>query len=175
MIEYIPVKRLKNYLRNPRKITTEAMATLCTNMSLDPEFMERRPLLCYLDEDKKNYVVYAGNQRLRAAKKLNWEEVACIVDEYPNHDLIKKRIVLDNKAAGEWDYDILSADYDAEELFSMGFTEEDLFGKEEKEKEIVPVKLKATINFDDQDQMDALTPLVEDFCEKHHLKVSLGK
>lgn len=174
MLVYLPIKRLKNYDRNPRKITQESMEVLCQNMTSDPEFMERRPLLCYKHENEKDYVVYAGNQRLRGAKKLGWSEIACIVDEYPDKDLIRKRIVLDNKSAGEWDYDILSADYDAEELFSLGFTEKDLFGKEEKEKTI-PVKLKATITFSDEDEMSENCPKLEDFCETLGLKLTIGK
>lgn len=175
MLVYLPIKRLKNHERNPRKITAEAMEKLCVNMKLDPDFLERRPVLCYLDEKGKDYIVYAGNQRLRAAKKLGWSEIACIVDEYPDLGTIKRRIIIDNKSSGDWDYDILSADYEVEELFDLGFNEKDLFGKEEEKEKTIPVKLKATVTFDDADQMDDLTPKLEDFCETHGLKLTIGK
>lgn len=175
MIQYIPLKRLKHYQRNPRKISAEAMIKLCDNMTRDPEFMERRPVLCYLDEDKINYVVYAGNQRVRAAKKLNWDEIACIVDEYPDAEVIRKRIIIDNRSAGEWDYDILSADYDAQELFDLGFDESDLFGKDKEEKSTTPPKLKMSITFSDQEEMDKYSYIIEELCEKHNLKYSIGK
>lgn len=170
----LPIKRLKCHERNPRKIDREAMEKLCESMKRDPEFLERRPILCYPHENKIDYVVYAGNQRLRAAKKLGWELISCIVDEFCHPDIIKRRIILDNKTSGDWDYDILSADYDVDELFEMGFTEKELFD-EDSNKEAKPPELKATIKFSDADEMDEIGPKLEDFCEVHRLKLSLGK
>jgi len=174
MIQFLPIKKLKGYHRNPRKITAESMARLCENLAADPKLMERRPLLCYIDEEG-SYIVYAGNQRLRAAAKLGWKEIACFVDDTYDYETIRKRIVLDNKAAGEWDYDILSSDYETEELFNLGFTENELFGKDDEKKEAIPPKLKATIIFEDEKQMDEFCPKLEEFCETHDLTLKLGK
>lgn len=106
-------------------------------MLKDPEFLSRRPILVTQDENGVK-TVYAGNQRLRAAKKLGWKEIPCIVDICLSEEEIKRRIVLDNLHHGEFDYDILAADYEPLDLLELGFTESQLnywVDKEPDEKE----------------------------------------
>lgn len=121
----IPIKSLKQIERNPRTITKNQFAKLCDNLAKHKDYFEMRPLLAYKDTDG-TLIVYAGNQRLRAAKKIGWKEVPCIVDEEATAETIKQRTVLDNIHHGEHDYDILGADYDACDLLDLGMTEKEL-------------------------------------------------
>ena len=123
-IVFLPIDSIELLDNNPRKIDKDQFDKLCANIANDPEFFTLRPCLVNQVDDK--YTVYAGNQRIRAAKKLNWTEVPCIVETDVDSDVIKKRIVLDNLHHGEFDYDILSSTYDPEELIDLGMTQDEL-------------------------------------------------
>ncbi len=80
--ESFPIKHLTLLEGNPRKITSEQMKKLCKSIEQDPQFLWNRPVLvnktCIWpalipgsNEVLKRidtYTVYAGNQRVRAAK-----------------------------------------------------------------------------------------------------------
>ncbi len=70
--------------------------------------------------------VYAGNQRVRAAKDLGWTKVPCIIDDELDAETMRFRVVADNAHFGENDWDVLSSDYSIEELFNAGYTESEL-------------------------------------------------
>lgn len=129
-IELIPISKLKLLERNPRKITKDQMEKLCKSIESDPEFLNARPVLVNLtySDDKPIYTVYAGNQRVRAAKKLKMKEIPCIVEQDIDEEKLKKRILLDNKTFGEFDFDILANEWDIEVLLDCGFNAEELIG-----------------------------------------------
>lgn len=125
-IKYIKISDLVLLERNPRKITKDQFKKLCNSLKEDPKFLEARPILVNQVEGRN--IVYAGNQRVQAAKKLKWKEVPCIVDDALTDDLMKARVVKDNAHYGEFDYDILYADFEISDLESAGFTLEQLTG-----------------------------------------------
>lgn len=124
MKQDLPLSKLKLLKRNPRRITSSQMAKLCESLREDPEFLQKRPVLVNLVDGV--YQVYAGNQRVRAARKLGWKTIPCDVDENLTPKLMRDRVLKDNKPLGEFDYDIICADYDVEELIRMGWTPEEL-------------------------------------------------
>lgn len=126
MIQQIEIKKLKLLDRNPRKITKEQMLKLEKSIEEDPSFLKCRPIL--VRDNDGVLEVYAGNQRVRAAKKLKWNTLPCIVDKASEltDEVVRKRIVKDNLQMGEFDFDILSSDYAPEELFEFGMTTHDL-------------------------------------------------
>lgn len=123
-IQMIEIKKLKLMERNPRKITKGELEKLCESLTKDPGFLKNRPILVNQVDETLN--VYAGNQRIQAAKKLKWKEVPCIIEQNLSEELIKERILKDNKHSGIWDYDILAGDYDLDILIECGFTPEEL-------------------------------------------------
>lgn len=110
--------------KNPRKITAESMEKLVKSLKDDPEFFDRRP--CLVNDVNGILTVYAGNQRIRAAKKLKWKDVPCIVDKDLPEEMMKDRIVKDNKTYGEFDFEMLANEFDIEKLLDAGFTPEEL-------------------------------------------------
>lgn len=122
--EYIPIKQLTLLENNPRRINNDQMEKLRTSLQEDPSFFDARP--CLVNRVHKVLTVYAGNQRVRAAKKLGWKEVPCIIDDDLDEQLMKSRIIKDNKTYGEFDWDILANEWDMEMLLTAGFTEEEL-------------------------------------------------
>lgn len=113
---------LKPNPKNPRTITEKAFAKLKASIKRDPEFMVLRPIV--VDADG---VILGGNQRYRACLALGMTEVpdAWVVKAGDLTAAQRKRFVLmDNApdgAAGEWDWDMLAADWDVPELTDLGF------------------------------------------------------
>lgn len=118
-IHLIDISKLTLLERNPRKISKDQFAKLCKSLQEDPDFFHNRPALVNLNEAK--YKVYAGNQRILAAKKLKWKKVPCIIDVDLSDEVVKQRVVKDNQHYGTWDDDILSCDYEIETLIDSGF------------------------------------------------------
>ena len=133
LTQNFPIKQLSLLENNPRKITKEQFQKLIKSIQDDPDFLWKRPLLVNKIGDK--YTVYAGNQRLRAAKKLKWEEIPCIIEQNLSEEIMKSRIVKDNKSFGDFDFDILANEFEVEDLLDCGFSLEelgDLSGKVEE-------------------------------------------
>ncbi len=123
-IESIEISKLNLLENNPRTIGKSEFDQLCQSIKEDPNFFHNRPVLA--NEVNGVLYVYAGNQRVRAAKKLKWKRVPCIIEKDLSDELIKERIIKDNRHSGYWDYDILSSDYDIESLVKCGFTLDEL-------------------------------------------------
>src|SRR6266404_5210691 len=121
-LEFIEISKLELLERNPRKITQEQFSKLKKSLKQDPKFFELRP--CLVNRVQNKYMtVYAGNQRVRAAKDLGWTKVPCIIDDELDAETMRFRVVADNAHFGENDWDVLSSDYSIEELFNAGYTE----------------------------------------------------
>jgi len=126
MIENFLIKNLTLLERNPRTISKEQMSKLCKSITEDADFLNCRPVLVNHVDGK--YIVYAGNQRVRAAKFLKMKEIPCIIEKDLDDAVMKKRIVLDNKTYGEFDFDMLANEFDIEMLLDCGFDAEALTG-----------------------------------------------
>ena len=143
-LTHIPLRKLKPLEKNPRKIDKQQFEKLVKSLEADPEFFTRRPLLARYDPATDTYLVYAGNQRLQAAKRLKLDPVPCIVDADITDEQMRRWTVLDNVHHGEFDWDILANEYDPAELLDLGFTENQLhidaeeppMVKEEKEVKV---------------------------------------
>lgn len=130
----IPIRKLKLLDKNPRTITKEQFEKLCDSIKEDPEYFSDRP--CLVSEVDGVMTVYAGNQRVRAAKQLGWKDVPCIVEKDLSDEVIQKRIILDNAHFGSFDWDALANDWDIDVLLSAGLTPEELIGRVEEVEEI---------------------------------------
>lgn len=113
-ISYVKVKDLKLNDRNPRK-NDAAVEVVAKSIE---KYGFKNP--CIIDKDN---VVWCGNTRLKAARRLGIEEVPCIVVEDLTEEQIREYALLDNKTneIAEWDYDLL-----AEELQELDLADFDL-------------------------------------------------
>lgn len=113
-ISYVKVKDLKLNDRNPRK-NDAAVDAVAKSIE---KYGFKNP--CIIDKDN---VVWCGNTRLKAARRLGIEEVPCIVVEDLTEEQIREYALLDNKTneIAEWDYDLL-----AEELQELDLADFEL-------------------------------------------------
>ena len=130
----LPIKDLKLLENNPRKITKEQFQKLCTSIEEDPDFLMGRPVLVNNTNDR--FIVYAGNQRVKAAKKLGWKEIPCMVEVDVPQNVIERRIIKDNAHFGEFDWDLLANNYEIDVLLEAGLTAEQLVGGVQEIEEV---------------------------------------
>ena len=137
---------IKPYEKNPRK-NDEAVQYVAESIK---EFGFKVPIVI----DKDNVIV-AGHTRYKAAKKLNIEQVPCVVAD----DLTKKQVnayrLADNKVSefAKWDNSLLDS-----ELFDIGIDiDMCLFGFDEKA--------------DEDEEVEAEVPFTETLGEAHNYLV----
>ena len=129
-IELIPLSKLTLLDKNPRTISKDQMTKLCKSIKDDPDFLYLRPILVNLSD--ATFYVYAGNQRVRAAKKLKMKEIPCIVEHDIHQDLQDARCIKDNKTFGEFDFDLLANEWDIDLLLDCGFRANELIGSDQE-------------------------------------------
>lgn len=151
MSEYVFISQLTLLENNPRTISTTQFDKLVKSLVEDPKFLEKRPVLVNKIGDE--LLVYAGNQRVRAAQSLGWKQICCDIEEDVDIDIMKSRVIKDNKTYGSFDDDLLFGHYDEELLLDAGFLPIELDGSiqsldemEEKSPEKKQKKLKVCPN-----------------------------
>lgn len=112
----VKVKDLTPFERNPRRISTEAYERL--KKSITENGYHQRVLAT------KDLRIIGGHQRLKIFQELKIREVPVLV---PNRDLtddqFRRLLIQDNLPFGEWDFELLSADFSIEELTDFGMPE----------------------------------------------------
>ncbi len=81
--------------------------------------LEKRPLVCFTDTDGK-YVVLGGNMRLKASKEVGLKELPIILADDWTEEQKAEFLIKDNVGFGEWDWDQLTSEWDAEKLDDWG-------------------------------------------------------
>lgn len=116
------ISQLKSNPNNPRLIKDEKFKKLVTSLRDFPEMMEKRPMVCVTDTDGKLYPL-GGNMRLKALKEIGYKEIPdnwiMLADEW-SEEKRKEFVIKDNVGFGEWDWDTLANEWDAEELTEWG-------------------------------------------------------
>jgi ParB-like chromosome segregation protein Spo0J len=98
--EWIKTEKLNEWSKNPRIISEHAMNRLKQSIQRNPALLMKRPLLAYVDKAGRT-IVYAGNQRLKAAREMGWEEVPVIIDKEIKEKQMIEEAMIDNVAFGE--------------------------------------------------------------------------
>lgn len=105
--------------QNPRIIKDGKFWALVKSLQDDPEMLQLRELIVYPYADE--YVVIAGNMRLKAMQHLKYKEAPCkILPEDTPVAKLKAYTIKDNVAFGENDWDIINNEWDLDELMAWG-------------------------------------------------------
>lgn len=112
----VPVASLQPYERNPRRISKQAFDKLKSSLK-DNGYHQR----IIAQPDLR---IIGGHQRIRALQELGIEEITILVpDRELTNEEFRRILVQDNLPFGEFDMDVLSADFDREELLQWGMSE----------------------------------------------------
>lgn len=104
---------------NPRLIKDEKFKKLVKSIQDDPEMMELREVIVY--DNHGEYVVIAGNMRLKVCKELGIKEVPCkVLPPDTPLEKLKAYTIKDNVSFGEHDFDMLQQDWDLDLLVNFG-------------------------------------------------------
>jgi len=118
-ITYLSVEKLKSHPKNPRLIKDDQFKRLCESLRNNRDYFETRPILV-----NKDMVIFAGNQRFRAAKEIGLAEVPVAVMDIPEARQTEL-MMRDNRENGDWDWKKL-AEFDPDLLAAVGFTDAEL-------------------------------------------------
>jgi ParB-like chromosome segregation protein Spo0J len=148
-IQSVKISDVKSNPNNPRLIKDDKFQKLVQSLKDFPEMANVRPIVVNQD-----FVVLGGNMRLKAMKEAGWKEVPIEVVDWSEQQQ-KEFIIKDNVGFGEWEWDVLANEWEADDLEKWGLdvpifesepTGDDLIG-ENKDK---PATLKITFQTPEQ-------------------------
>ena len=131
----VKTSKLKSNPNNPRLIKDDKFHKLVESIKSFPEMLDIRPIVC-----NKEMIVLGGNMRLKACIEAGVKEVPVQVVDW-SEEKQREFIIKDNVSGGEWDWDLLSAEWDENQLTDWGldipvFTKDsDEFGTDFKLKD----------------------------------------
>lgn len=126
----LKISELKQNPNNPRIIKDDKFKKLVQSIKDFPEMLDAREIVV-----NKDHIILGGNMRFKAAKEAGLTEVPVKIVDW-DEDKQRQFIIKDNVSGGEWDWDVLANEWDAEELDDWGLDLPAQFGdEEEKEQE----------------------------------------
>ena len=114
MIKKVKITEVISNPNNPRLIKDDKFKKLVKSIQEFPDMLNVRPIVVNTD-----MVVLGGNMRLKAIKEAGYKEIAVDIVDW-NEQQQKEFIVKDNVGYGEWDWNDLANNWDAEELTDWG-------------------------------------------------------
>jgi len=111
----VKINEVKSNPNNPRIIKDDKFKKLVASIKELPQMLELRPIV--VNEDM---VVLGGNMRLKACKEAGLKEIPIIKASELNEEQQRAFIIKDNVGFGEWDWDALANEWDAEQLEEWG-------------------------------------------------------
>lgn len=180
--QLIKISKLKNNSgqieglpKNPRLVRDTKFEKLVTSIQEDPEMLELRELIVYPFNDE--FVVIAGNMRLRAMQHLKFKECVCKVlpIETPIEKL-KAYTIKDNLPYGETDWELIANEWDTEQLTEWGldlpvFDTEKLIAKTEQLKDFARSHVLISYHPDNHEKIQKL---LEELNELSNVEIELA-
>lgn len=113
--EKVKISSIVPNVSNPRVIKDGKFKKLVKSIKEFPQMLEIRPIV--VDEDN---VILGGNMRYKACQEAGLKEVHIIKVTDLTEDQKNEFIVKDNVGFGEWDWDVLANEWNAEKLEDWG-------------------------------------------------------
>ena len=122
----VKIKDLKNNSgqieglpKNPRILKDDKFIKLKKSLEDDPEMIELREVIAY--DNKGELIVICGNMRLKALKELGIKEVPTkILPTETTVEKLKAYTIKDNVSFGDHDFEMLTNEWDVEQLEDWG-------------------------------------------------------
>jgi hypothetical protein len=113
-MKIIPISKLIPNPSNPRLIKDDKFHKLVQSLKDFPEMAKVRPIVVNTE-----MVILGGNMRFKAMKEAGWKEVPVEVVDW-SEEKQREFIIKDNVGFGEWDWENLANEWDAEQLTDWG-------------------------------------------------------
>lgn len=120
----LKVSEIKNNPNNPRLIKDDKFKKLVASIQEFPEMLEAREIVV-----NKDHIILGGNMRFKAAKEAGLTEVPVKIVDW-SEDKQRQFVIKDNVSGGEWDWDLIANEWDAEELDAWGLDTPDGWGED---------------------------------------------
>jgi len=114
-IEWVKTKDIIPNTENPRIIKDDKFKKLVQSIKDFPEMLEIRPIVV-----NNEMMILGGNMRLKAIQEIGIKEVPIIKAENLTEQQQREFLIKDNVGFGEWDWDALANDFNADDLEDWG-------------------------------------------------------
>ncbi len=133
MIEKININKVFSNPVNPRLIKDFKFKKLLNSIKEFPEMLKLRPIIV-----NSEYGILGGNMRYKACKELGIKDIWIIKADNLTDQQKEQFVIKDNLSFGEWDWEILANEWDAQILDDWGlpirFGENDFFDVDDQQK-----------------------------------------
>lgn len=114
-IEHVKISQINANPNNPRIIKDDKFKKLVKSIQDFPQMLQIRPIVVNND-----MIVLGGNMRLKACKEAGLKEVPIIKADQLTEEQQREFIIKDNAGFGEWDWQMLANEWDANQLTDWG-------------------------------------------------------
>lgn len=114
-VTVVKISEVKSNPNNPRLIRDDKFLKLVNSIKEFPKMLELRPIVV-----NDEMIVLGGNMRLKACAEAGLKEIPIIKASELTEDEQRQFIIKDNVGYGEWDWDSLANEWDAEQLEKWG-------------------------------------------------------
>lgn len=128
--EILPISKIKNNPNNPRLVKDDKFDKLVKSIKTFPEMLKIRPIVV-----NKDFIVLGGNMRLKACREAGLKEIPIIQASQLTEEQQREFIIKDNVGFGEWDWEMISAEWDVDKVEEWGLDVEGFIEDEVLEAE----------------------------------------
>lgn len=114
-IEKVKISEVKPNPNNPRTVKDDKFAKLVKSIKDFPEMLDIRPIV--VNDDM---IVLGGNMRLKACKDAGLKTIPIIKASNLTEEQQREFIIKDNLGYGEWDWQMIGAEWDTKQLEDWG-------------------------------------------------------
>lgn len=143
----VKVGEIKPNPNNPRVIKDDKFKKLVKSIQEFPQMLNIRPIV--VNDDM---IVLGGNMRLKACKEAGIKEIPIIKASELTEEQQREFIIKDNVGFGEWDWEMIANEWDAEQLTDWGMDIPDFKVDENEAQEDdyeIPEQIKSDFIFGD--------------------------
>ena len=176
--------------KNPRWIRDARFAALKKSIEDAPEMLQLREILVYplsdVEGHEDHFIIIGGNMRFRACQELGYGELPCKI--LPLETPVKKLreyVIKDNEAFGQNDYDLLSSEWNDEELRDFGMELDylapgggdqwddlpEVEGDPEMPGISKPFTITVSVDKSEKDNLDTITDLIKQAVAEYNCEV----
>ena len=113
-MKLVKLSEVKLNPNNPRLIKDDKFLKLVKSIKDFPEMLDIRPIVV-----NKDMIILGGNMRYKACKEAGLKEVPIIVTDLTEEQQ-REFLIKDNTSGGEWDFEMLTNEWDVEQLEDWG-------------------------------------------------------